>query len=155
MSRGIFAIASPRSFAYTTAMEALNGTAELDQDGTEGAIAPAPDASNADLFALDSAPNEVQHQFVREVVARTIAKRRRKQPHQAVTVKIPFSDYRRVTHVREGWELHQTDLIRFFFELALPVLEAPPQELRSVLEAHRDEIRSQRAAEARKRGLAE
>ncbi len=153
MSRGIFAIASPRSFAYTTAMEGLNGTTELDQDGTEGAIAAAP--SDADPFDLNSAPNEVQHQFVREVVARTIAKRRRKQPHQAVTVKIPFSDYRRVTHVREGWELHQTDLIRFFFELALPVLEAPPQELRSVLEAHRDEIRSQRAAEARKRGLTE
>ncbi len=103
-------------------------------------------------FVLVSTPTEVHHQFVREVIDRTLTKRRRKQPHQSVTVKLPYQDYARVTRVREGWELNQTDLIRFFFELALPILEAPPEELRPLLEAHRDEIRAQREAEARKRG---
>ena len=68
-----------------------------------------------------------------------------------MTVKIPYADYARVTRVREGWELNQTDLIRFFFELALPILEAPPQDLRPLLEEHRDKVRTQRANEAKKR----
>ena len=106
-------------------------------------------------FRLSSTPTEVHHQFVREVIDRTLRKRRRKQPHQCVTVKLPYQDYARVTRVREGWELNQTDLIRFFFELALPILEAPTQELRPLLEAHRDEVRAQREAEAKKRGRAE
>jgi hypothetical protein len=103
-------------------------------------------------FELTSTPTEIHHQFVKEVVDRTVSKRRRKQPHQAMTVKIPYVDYARVTRVREGWELNQTDLIRFFFELALPILEAPPQDLRPILEAHRDKVRSQRVIEAAKRG---
>lgn len=102
-------------------------------------------------FMLKATPSDVHHQFVREVIDRTLTKRRRKQPHQCVTVKLPYNDYARVTRVREGWELNQTDLIRFFFELALPILEAPSQELRPLLEAHRDEIRAQREAEAKKR----
>ncbi|MEO8736956.1 MAG: hypothetical protein ABI380_10495 [Edaphobacter sp.] len=102
-------------------------------------------------FTLSSTPTEVHHQFVREVVDRTVGKRRRRQPHQAMTVKIPYADYARVTRVREGWELNQTDLIRFFFELALPILESPPQDLRPLLEAHRDKVRTQRANEAKKR----
>ena len=106
-------------------------------------------------FRLSSRPTEVHHQFVREVIDRTLSKRRRKQPHQCVTVKLPYQDYARVTRVREGWELNQTDLIRFFFELALPILEAPTQELRPLLEAHRDEVRAQREAEAKKRGRSE
>lgn len=106
----------------------------------------------AGTFSLTSTPTEVHHLFVKEVVDRTLRKRRRKQPHQAMTVKIPYSDYARVTRVREGWELNQTDLIQFFFELALPILEAPPQDLRPVLEAHRDQVRTQRELEAKKRG---
>ena len=98
-----------------------------------------------------STSSEAQHQFVRDVVNRTVGKRRRKQPHQAMTVKIPYADYARVTRVREGWELNQTDLIRFFFELALPILESPPEDLRPLLEEHRDKIRTQRAQEAIKR----
>ena len=89
---------------------------------------------------------------MREVIDRTLAKRRRKQPHQCVTVKLPYTDYARVTRVREGWELNQTDLIRFFLEIALPILEAPPDDLRPVLEAHRKEVREQREVEAKKRG---
>jgi hypothetical protein len=107
-----------------------------------------------DDFSLTQKPSEAHHTFVREVIARTLAKRARKQPHQCVTVKLPYSDYARVTRVREGWELNQTDLIRFFFEMALPILEAPPQDLRPLLEAHRDEVRAQREAEAKKRGRA-
>lgn len=103
-------------------------------------------------FTLTSTPSEVHQKFVREVIDRTLAKRRRKQPHQCVTVKLPYTDYARVTRVREGWELNQTDLIRFFFEIALPILEAPPDDLRPVLEAHRKEVREQREAEAEKRG---
>ncbi len=102
-------------------------------------------------FQLSSTPNEAHLEFIREVVDRTVSKRYRKQPHQAMTVKIPYADYARVTRVREGWELNQTDLIRFFFELALPLLEAPPRELRPLLEQHRDKMRAQRAAEAQKR----
>lgn len=104
-----------------------------------------------DVFCLTSRPSEVHHQFVREVIDRTVTKRRRKQPHQCVTVKLPYQDYARVTRIREGWELNQTDLIRFFFEMALPILEAPSADLRPVLEAHRDEVRAQREAEAKKR----
>ena len=102
------------------------------------------DETSSSEFMLSSTPTEVHHQFVREVIDRTLRKRRRKQPHQCVTVKLPYQDYARVTRVREGWELNQTDLIRFFFELALPILEAPTQELRPLLEAHRDEVRAQR-----------
>ena len=115
----------------------------------------AEDETSSSDFRLSSTPTEVHHQFVREVIDRTLTKRRRKQPHQCVTVKLPYQDYARVTRVREGWELNQTDLIRFFFELALPILEAPTQELRPRLEAHRDEVRAQREAEAKKRGRAE
>ena len=113
------------------------------------------DETASSEFKLSSTPTEVHHQFVREVIDRTFRKRRRKQPHQCVTVKLPYQDYARVTRVREGWELNQTDLIRFFFELALPILEAPTQELRPLLEAHRDEVRAQREAEAKKRGRGE
>lgn len=113
------------------------------------------DLTSSPEFTLSSTPTEAQHLFVREVVDRVLNKRRRKQPHQCVTVKLPYQDYARVTRIREGWELNQTDLIRFFFELALPILEAPTQELRPLLEAHRDEIRAQREAEARKRGRGE
>ncbi len=109
------------------------------------------DQRQSSKFELSSTPTEVHHQFVREVIDRTLTKRRRKQPHQCVTVKLPYQDYARVTRVREGWELNQTDLIRFFFELALPILESPTQELRPLLEAHRDEVRAQREAEAKKR----
>ena len=112
------------------------------------------DGTSSD-FTLSSTPTEVHHQFVREVIDRTLRKRRRKQPHQCVTVKLPYQDYARVTRIREGWELNQTDLIRFFFELALPILEAPTQELRPLLETHRDEVRAQREAEAKKRGRSE
>ena len=111
--------------------------------------APAPD------FELSSTPTETHHQFVREVIDRTLGKRQRKQPYQCVTVKLPYQDYARITRVREGWELNQTDLIRFFFELALPILEAPTQELRPLLEAHRDEVRAQREVEAKRRGRTE
>ena len=107
--------------------------------------------SEHEAFELSSTPSEAQHQFVRDVVNRTVGKRRRKQPHQAMTVKIPYADYARVTRVREGWELNQTDLIRFFFELALPILESPAEDLRPLLEEHRDKIRTQRAQEAIKR----
>ncbi|WP_263385709.1 hypothetical protein [Granulicella arctica] len=107
--------------------------------------------SEHEAFELSSTPSEAQHQFVRDVVNRTVGKRRRKQPHQAMTVKIPYADYARVTRVREGWELNQTDLTRFFFELALPILESPPEDLRPLLEQHRDKIRTQRAKEAIKR----
>lgn len=113
-----------------------------------------PSQTPEPAFALTQKPTEVHHQFVKEVIDRTLGKRRRKQPHQCVTVKLPYNDYARVTRVREGWELNQTDLIRFFFELALPILEAPPQDLRPLLEAHRDEVRAQREAEAKKRGTA-
>ncbi len=113
------------------------------------------DETSSSEFRLSSTPTEVHHQFVREVIDRTLTKRRRKQPHQCVTVKLPYQDYARVTRVREGWELNQTDLIRFFFELALPILEAPTQELRPLLEAHRDEVRAQREAEAKRRGRSE
>ena len=105
-----------------------------------------------DAFSLTSTPSEVHDQFVREVIDRTIGKQPRKQPHQCVTVKLPYTDYARVTRVREKWELNQTDLIRFFFELALPILEAPSEDFRPILEAHRDEVRSQREEEAKKRG---
>lgn len=105
-----------------------------------------------DAFSLTSTPSEVHDQFVREVIDRTIGKQPRKQPHQCVTVKLPYTDYARVTRVREKWELNQTDLIRFFFEMALPILEAPSDDFRPILEAHRDEVRSQREEEARKRG---
>ena len=107
-----------------------------------------------DAFSLTSTPSEVHDQFVREVIDRTIGKQPRKQPHQCVTVKLPYTDYARVTRVREKWELNQTDLIRFFFEMALPILEAPSDDFRPVLEAHRDEVRSQREAEIKKRGRA-
>ena len=103
-------------------------------------------------FALSSTPTDVHYRFIREVIDRTIGKNRCKQPHQCVTVKLPYNDYARVTRVRERWELNQTDLIRFFFEIALPTLEAPTDDLRPVLEAHRNEVRSQREAEAKKRG---
>ena len=83
-----------------------------------------------------------------------MGKSARKQPHQCVTVKLPYNDYARVTRIRERWELNQTDLIRFFFEMALPILEAPSENFRSVLEAHRNEVRTQRDAEAKKRGRA-
>lgn len=109
------------------------------------------DAEQSGAFCLTSTPSEVHRQFVKEVIDRTVTKRRRKQPHQCVTVKLPYQDYARVTRVREGWELNQTDLIRFFFEIALPILEAPSADLRPVLEAHRDEVRAQREAEAKKR----
>jgi hypothetical protein len=102
-------------------------------------------------FELSSTPTEAQHLFVREVIDRTVGKHRRKQPHQAMTVKIPYADYARVTRVREGWELNQTDLIRFFFELALPILESPPEDMRALLEQHRERVRTQRANEAKKR----
>src|SRR5579875_298972 len=107
-----------------------------------------------DAFSLTSTPSEVHDQFVREVIDRTIGKQPRKQPHQCVTVKLPYTDYARVTRVREKWELNQTDLIRFFFEMALPILEAPSEDFRPILEAHRDEVRSQREEEAKKRGRA-
>ena len=113
------------------------------------------DETSSSDFRLSSTPTEVHYQFVREVIDRTLRKRRRKQPHQCVTVKLPYQDYARVTRVREGWELNQTDLIRFFFELALPILEAPTQELRPLLEAHRDGVRAQREAEAKKRSRSE
>ena len=103
-------------------------------------------------FSLKSTPSEVHDRFVREVIDRTLAKSPRKQPHQCVTVKLPYTDYARVTRVREKWELNQTDLIRFFFEMALPILEVPSDEFRPVLEAHRNEVRAQRDAEAKKRG---
>ena len=67
-------------------------------------------------------------------------------------MKLPCQDYARVTRVREGWGLNQTDLIPFFLELALLILEDPTQELRPLLEAHRDEVRAQREAQAKKRG---
>ena len=41
-------------------------------------------------FRLSSTPTEVHHQFVREVIDRTLRKRRRKQPYQCVTVKLPY-----------------------------------------------------------------
>ena len=62
-----------------------------------------------DAFSLTSTPSEVHDQFVREVIDRTIGKHPRKQPHQCVTVKLPYTDYARVTRVREKWELNQTD----------------------------------------------
>jgi hypothetical protein len=109
-----------------------------------------PDHPDGTL-SLSAHPSEAHHRFVRDVIDRAVGKHRRKQPHQAMTVKIPYADYARVTRVREGWELNQTDLIRFFFELALPILESPSQELRPLLEEHRDKVRSQREIEAFKR----
>ena len=109
------------------------------------------EVSEHDAFELFSPFSGAQHQFVRDVVNRTVGKHRQKQPHQAMTVKIPYADYARVTRVREGWELNQTDLIRFFVELALPILESPPEDLRPVLEEQRDKVRTQGAQEAIKR----
>ena len=126
---------------------------KIKRNGAHAAPRMVSDADEAkSTFTLTSTPSEVHQKFVREVIDRTLAKRRRKQPHQCVTVKLPYSDYARVTRVREGWELNQTDLIRYFFEIALPILEAPCDDLRPVLEAHRKEVREQREAEARKRG---
>ena len=106
---------------------------EVKQRGLESpqSLTSNPDES-ANTFALTSIPSEVHQRFVREVIDRTLAKRRRKEPHQCVTVKLPYNDYARVTRVR--------------------FLESPSDDLRPVLEAHRTEVRAQREAEAKKRG---
>jgi hypothetical protein len=50
------------------------------------------------------------------------------------SVKLPFSELNRIRIQAERWKFTQTDLARFLLQAVLPLLEAPTEAVRPVLD---------------------
>jgi hypothetical protein len=62
------------------------------------------------------------------------ARRRGKQPLLCFSVKLPISELNRIRIQAERWKFTQTDLARFLLQAVLPLLEAPTEAVRPVLD---------------------